>query len=291
MAQNKSNRNKSNRYPVVRTLRIDNGTAMLAKKEVNVEQFLSKANRRLYRQARYYEVKIDADSDLSQNLSIYALADSWAVERSLKMAYANYLENGETERAGIKETNIARWQDFRVISGETLGHTHPVMYNGFAPVPLAGGEFNNTIVVDAAGVSKSFSWKSADTASAYSMMSQYDKAGNAQPSPDTTTGDMPYDDLMADESAVMADSLQTLGNLPPYATNDVGQAYTWVKIGELRSGSAVNPSQKLSTGYFTAPCGIILIEEAAGEPAVLSPLSITVKAGDYKGVHAPSMLE
>jgi len=291
MAQKKSNRKTSQRYPVVRTLRIDNGTASGAKKEVNVEQFLSKANHRLYRQARYYEVKIDADSDLSQNIAIYALADTWAVERSLKMAYDSYLENSESERKAIKKSNLARWQDFRVQSGQAIGHCYPMMYDGFTQIPLPGGEFENTTVVDSAGVTRFFSWRSASTGSIYSIMAEYDKAGNSQPNPDTTTGDMPYDDLMADDSAVMADFLQTKGNKPPYELNDVGAGYAWVKVGELRAGSATNPAQKLSTGYFTAPCGIILIEDTSGGPAVLSPLSITAKSGDYKGVHAPSMLE
>jgi hypothetical protein len=256
--------------------------------------FLSKTNRRLYRQARVPQVKIDVDQDANATIEVFALANNWMVHRALKMGYEMYLENSADERSRIKGTNIARWEDFRVELGESVSSTDPVQYRvqGLAtatPVPLTSGEFNDTIVVDAAGVSRSFWWNPTSGGSRYSLLEEYDKAGNAQPSPQTSTGDMPYDDLMADDDAAMGAALQTRGNSPPYAPTGVGADKVYVKVATIGTGT----SQKLSTGFFDAPCGFVILRPTSGD--ITSPgtdiIQWTVKAGDYKGVHAPSMLE
>jgi len=99
---------------------------------------------------------------------------------------------------------------------------------------------------------------------------------------------MPYDDLMADNNADLAEDLQTDGNSPPYNATTAGEGNAWVKIGEIGSTAS---GQKLSTGYFDAPCGFVLIYVGVASPPVLSDLAVTFASGDYKGVHAPSMLE
>jgi len=289
MARNR----KDEHYPVVREGRMQfTGPVTVPQIEVNIEQYLSKVNRRLYRQSRCYSMKIDIDATAAQTYNVFALSDSWMNERALKMAYAMYLENSEDERDRLKSNSIARWEDFRVVSGTNYQKLNPLQYNWTAgpptPVELASGEFSNSIVVDAAGAIKGFTWGPA-TASRYSILEEYDKAGNAQDSPSTSTGDVPYDDLMADDNATMAQALQTFGNAPPYDPTGVSGDRTWVNIATLSAGAA----QRLSTGFFKVPCGIVLITAgAAGTEAVATaPLSWTVKAGDYKGVHAPSLLE
>jgi hypothetical protein len=198
-----------------------------------------------------------------------------------------YLKNSEDERLTLKGQNLARWQDFKVLSGQSASEAKPVMYNGSTPVSLTAGEFIDTIVVDKDGVSKEFTW-GASTASKYGLLDEYNKAGDAQASPDTTTGDMPYDDLMADNSAVLANLLQTVGNTPPYDAANVGQSFPWVKVAAL---SAHTVAQKLSTGFFEAPCGFVLLKGDSVEALPMDRVSVTFKPGDYKGVHAPSMLD
>jgi len=290
MAKNR----KDEHYPVVREGRMNfSGGAVTPQIEVNIEQFLSKCNRRLYRQSRCYTMKLDIDATAGQTYNVFALSDSWMNERALKMAYAMYLENTEEERDRLKESNIARWEDFRVLSGTDFQKINPVQYvipiaGPPQPVELGAGEFAVTLVGDAAGIFKNFSW-GGSTGSRYSMLEEYDKAGNAQSSLSTSTGDMPYDELMADDNATVAEALQARGNAPPYDRDGVSADRTWVNIGTLSAGTA----QRLSTGFFKAPCGIVLITGgAAGTEIVdLSKISWTVKAGDYKGVHAPSLLE
>jgi len=283
-------------YPVVRTGRLDVGVGPYPSPqiEVNVEQLLSKVNRRLYRHGRNYDFKIDLDPNSPQIYTVYALSDSWMNSRAFKMAYDMYLENSDDERDRLKESSLARWVDFRTQSGfgGSYGVANPTQFSApdFASrVQLTAGEFATTFVVDAAGVSKAFSWGPA-SGSRYSLLDEYDKAGNAQTAPVTSTGDMPYDDLMADDDAAMAALLQTSGNNPPYDAAGVHSGETWVKIAEL---SAATPAQKLSTGFFKAPCGFVLIAGGSGGTEVpdMTKLQWTAKAGDYKGVSAPSMLE
>jgi len=275
-------------YPVVRRGKLDTASSTSGEVEINIEQFLSKTNRRLYRQARCYRVKVDLDADSTEKFEVYALANNWMNHRALKMAYDMYLENSEDERARLKGTAMARWQDFRVVSGGSAPLANPVQFNvNFVATPLTSGEFQNTIVVNEAGTSKGFSFGAASLG-AYSILEQYDKAGNANTTPSTSTGDMPYDDLMADDDAAMAAALQEKGENPPYDRTGVGAANPWVKVGQL---DAASTAQKLSTGYFDAPCGFVLIFPLGGVSDNIADLSWEVQAGDYKGVNAPSMLE
>lgn len=257
--------------------------------EVNIDQLLSKCNRRLYRQARTYEAKIDLEANLegSGQIHVYALADNWMNSKSLQMAYAMYLENSADERSRLDKGQQARWEDFRVLSGANVTVVDPLQYDAsFNAVPLTIGEFALTFVVDSAGVSKAFSW-GPPTASRYSILEEYDKSGNTQSAPSTSTGDVPYDSLMADDSTAMGAFLQTQGNVPPYDPDGVGADSPWVRVATLSTGS----SQKLSTGFFKAPCGMVIINASGAVNVADGRLSWEVKAGDYKGVSAPSMLE
>ena len=286
-------RSNQNHYPVVRTGRLfrQSPDPIGPKIQVSIDQLLSKTNRRLYRQSRYFSMKLDLDPMATRPIDVFALSDSWMVERALKMGYDMYLENSEDERDRLKGNAIARWSDFRVLSGANITIANPLQYSeALVQSELTAGEFDNTIVVDAAGTPKNFSWGPANS-SRYSLLEEYDKAGNAQNAPDTSTGDMPYDDLMADDDAAMATSLQTRGNVPPYDSTGVNGGQAWVKVATLQADAQ---AQKLSTGFFTAPCGIVLLQDAADplvQPVTVEDLTWSAKAGDYKGVHAPSMLE
>ena len=288
MAKNK----KDEHYPVVRMGRLDyTGPAVTPQIQVRISDILSKTNRRLMRQSRVYDVKLDIDASSTQTYNVYALSDSWMNERALKMAYAMYLENSKDERDRLKKGNIARWEDFRVRTGTGFQKVNPAMYGlpTLTPVQLAAGEFNETAVVDASGASKSFTWAATGSGSRYSILEEYDKAGNTQSAPSSSTGDVPYDDLMADDNATMASYLQGFGNEPPYDATGVNAGSTWVKIATLSAGAA----QRLSTGFFKAPCGFVIITAGTNQDELVdvSKFEWTAKAGDYKGVHAPSLLE
>ena len=203
-------------YPVVRSGRLDTAAPTSGEVLVPIDQFLSKTNRRLYRQARTYRVKIDLDPGSTQAYQVFALADNWMNHQALKMAYDMYLKNSADERERLGSSTVARWEDFRVDHGTTATVANPVQFrSNFVAGQFTSGDFATTVVVDANNAAKNFSWGAA-TASKYSLLEEYDKAGNASTMPTTSTGDMPYDNLMSDDDAAMADALQTRGELPPY---------------------------------------------------------------------------
>jgi len=283
-------------YPVVRTGRLfrPSPDPIGPNVECNFDKILSKVNRRLYRHGRTYTVKLDLDANTENagQIEVFALADNWMNSQAFKMAYEMYIENSADERSRLKKGNIARWEDFRTRSGAGITQLDPLQFDqSFNAIALTAGEFNLTTVQDAAGVTRGFTWNDAASSALYNILGEYDKAGNAQVSPESATGDMPYDDLMSDDSAVMASKLQTNGDFPPYDQDGVLADSPWVKVGVLSAGGAAATGQRLSTGFFEAPCGFVIMKTSVPGGVVQGNLQWTVKSGDYKGVHAPSMLE
>ena len=187
----------------------------------------------------------------------------------------------------------ARWNDFRVSDGlvATAGGgtgfdlltVAQFDRNTLAAVPFTAGEFVDSTVVDQAGVTKSFSWGAA-SGTEYSIYDEFDRSGNTDVDP-TTPATGPYSGLLPNLEAGAAAALQDQGNNPPYNATGYGTGY-WVKVGVLHLQSG---RQRLSTGFFKAPCGFIALTNTG---ALASPeITVEVKKGDYKGVHAPSMLE
>lgn len=284
----RSTKKNARHYPVVRGGQLEIATGnpgTVTQKVVFVDRELSKANRRLMRHARYYSAKIDLHPDATGVYKVFALRDDWAVQKGLQLAFQMYQESTKEERA---LGQVARWEDFRTRFPFTADQLVSTFHDGtLASIPLASGEFVESRVTDDAGVIKAFSWGAA-TASAYSILGEYDKVGNAQESPDSGTGSVPYagmNDELKDQTVA---DLESLGDLPPYSQNTVNANGMFVQVGVLSAGTA--GVQRLSTGFFTAPCGIVVIEAPTpGDEG--TKLIYEVKAGDYKGVHAPSMLE
>ena len=276
-------------YPVVRTAGLT-PVGVTDQAIIDLAAEFSKLNRRLMRQGRYYEAKIDLDvgSTPDATYTVLALRDDWAVQKGFQMAYKAYEKATAEERELVGE-NVARWEDFRV----SHGVTNPSFYRAnlwdetVAPTGLTAGEFAISRVVDQSNVARTFTWSPVTNSSQYSILGQYDKMGNAQGSPDSPTTTGAYADLEDDIDDSTVSDIQDRGNLPPYDQNGVNSATPWVKIAEL--GVSATGATKLSTGFFTAPCGLIIIYRSGG--ANSADLNVTLKSGDYKGVHAPSMLE
>ena len=287
MAQKKSTKTNKH-YPVVRTAELSGTVENTALRILQVDRELSKLNRRLYRMGRYYQTKIDMRPTGDGLFEVYALRDDWAVQKAFQLAYANYVKNTAEERSNMSKSQIARWADFRVAPGASgallLSKLHAPDTTGQI---LNTGEFELANVVDQAGATRTFTWASSPTSSEYSLLNEYDRAGDAQGSPDNLAAVGPYEDIDTDTDAATFDHLEQDGNIPPYNKDTVNQTAPFVRIATIGAAAGV---QKLSTGFFTAPCGIVLI--VGPNTSWNSDLmSMTVKTGDYKGVHAPSMLE
>lgn len=285
MASKKSNNKKH--YPVVRGSPISSGSG--ANTLVDMARNLSVLNRRLYRYGRNYNVKVDVRHDYAgAAIEVFALRDDWAVQKAFQMAYQQYLDNTSDERERMSSNQIARWEDFRIDDGLTLAKNdaRPVMHNvGGTATVLNAGEFALSNVVDATGTLRGFTW-GATSVTNYGVLDEYDKMSNAQESPESSDANSPYANIDSQVDDLMSDQLKADGDNPPYDGDGVNATSPWVRIAVL-GGTA--GTQKLSSGFFTAPCGLVLLK-GFGETSEAYSVELEAKSGDYKGVHAPSML-
>lgn len=287
MASKKS-RFKKKHYPVVRTAELSGAAENTALRILQVDQELSKLNRRLYRMGRYYECKIDMRPTADVLFEVYALRDDWAVQKGFQMAYDQYVKNLADEKASLPKSQLARWRDFRVETGATGAVLNAKLHQSDTTgVILTTGEFELANVTDAAGGNRTFTWSNSPSSSQYGILLEHDKSGDAQATPDNLSAVGPYEDIDSDTDAGSYNHLEQDGNDPPYEKDGNNRSTPFVRVATLGAAAGV---QKLSTGFFTAPCGIVLI--VGPNTSWNSDLmSMTVKSGDYKGVHAPSMLE
>lgn len=257
---------------------------------IQAKRMLSPINHRLYRSGRTYTQKIDLDPNSPNRIEVYALADTWMVHNAWKLAFETYNKyNADEIKAAGK--NRARWSDFQV--GFDIGNVGlPVQYNSsFAVANYLAGEFDVSTVADESGNDFTFNWLVA-TGSNLNILSQYDLKGRTQNTPEDVETSIPYQTLDSDalDSSVFED-IQDLGNQPPYHADDISAGTPLVKIAVLQADYPGGRSnQRLSTGYFRAPCGIVVLRGITGS-AHTGDVSVTYKEGSYKGVHAVPMGE
>jgi len=290
---------KADYYPVQRQIQLST-TASASRYNLDVARQLSVVNHRLMRQGKTYQLKIDMDNRANAAVGpaqydVYALADTWFVQKAWQLARAQYLRSTATERANMSQNLIARWEDFRVTSGVgSAASIVPLQYSeALAGASNAAGEFvNTTIVLEDGTTQRTFTWGSTPSASEYSILQEYSKSGDTDAAPSTIPGAKAYSGT-EDLNETQMDELADAGNLPPYhATTFTDNV--WVKVATLdNSETGVSPGasgghSRMSTGFFNAPCGLVVVvpsiaHQLAGE------LSMTVKAGDYKGTAAMNM--
>ena len=285
-------------FPVTRKMevRFQGGIGAVQFANGDAGSMLSRVNNRLYRYGKMYDLKFDVSAALpaGTTIEIYALSNTWYVQKAFEeakhvydRAYANEMEN-------VNETNIARWRDFRIRPASAIpsfdisgSWAYPSVYNSnFGATPITTGDFPDSLVEDSTGATRFFTWD-VGVGTNYGVVQEYDLAGNQTRNPNLGTGTMPYADLEADSSAVEGSALQTQGQDPPYGATDFPN--WWVKVGELTVGA--QGQTKLSTGFFHAPCGQFKIRTATPDEfaAIGDNLTLEVRAGDYKGVHAVNM--
>ena len=278
-------------YPVVRGSFLGSTSENAAVRVFDTARALSVINRRLYRYARVYPVSISMIPTATQTVEVYALRDDWAVHQGLKMAYEQYAKNTEDERQNLgKET--ARWEDFRcddgvaAISNTLLPKLHDGTFTGTGSI-LSAGEFALSNVVDQANNRRTFTW-GTPSATQYGILVEYNKTGNAQSDPSIVVNDAPYVDIESDVNELTHDDLQTDGNAPPYDANGSNESTPWVKVATLGAGAA--GQQRLSTGFFNAPCGLVVLVGNSNDWNS-DEMMFEVQKGQYKGVGGMSLLE
>ena len=282
---------KATHYPVVRGSFLGSTSENQTVRVLDTPRALSVVNRRLYRYARVYPVSISMTPGAGQTVEVFALRDDWAVHKGLKRAYEEYVKNTSDERENLGKTNIARWEDFRCDNGlaGTVNTLLPTLQDPTmsGPTILSEGEFALSNVVDSTDTRRTFTWGTPG-GSEYGILQEYDKVGNATSEPDSFTADAPYGGIDSEVREKTHDDLQTDGNLPPYDKGGVNAGTPWVKVATLGAGPA--GEQRLSTGFFNAPCGlVVLVGNSAGWNS--NAMMFEVQKGQYKGVGGMSLLE
>lgn len=298
VSQDPSFRNlKADYYPVQRTVNLGTGTVVGNIYSVDCGRLLSVVNHRLYRQGKTYQCKIDLDNQQAAGAAtfhVYVLKDTWYIQKAWQAARAAYEKSMADERAHMGDKMAARWEDFRVSIG--VNGTNACSPYSYDHVTLAGaldtdGEFENSRVTLSDGVTqKFFSWGQG-SASQYGILLEYDNVDNTQTNVVSATGS--YNDLDDETNEAAMDDLKVRGNNPPYNTSNFNNDI-WTKVAVLDRSILGQPgagaaSTKLSTGFFNAPCGLVIITTSLPNTTLTGELSLTVKAGDYKGVAAMNM--
>ena len=257
-------------------------------------KLLSKTNRRLYRYGMNYSMKLDLDVSQSVaspfDVEVYALRNTWDVQRAYALAKATYDQAYADELKMTGSANLARWRDFRIDDGTAGIDLNPCNYDNatLARTVVENGEFV-TSRVDDNGTEKRFSWGAA-SASAIDIVDEWIQAGRTGSDPSTVSTTAPYAGGNSDNmSDIELENLGSDGNNPPYSqTSDSDML---VKIATLRYEPAADGLQRLSTGYFDAPCGLFVLKTTAGVNLANGSVCLTVQSGDYKGTKARAMAQ
>lgn len=260
---------------------------------LDVGQTLSRTNHRLYRQGRNYCLRINVDPDSSRTYEIYALRDDWMMHNAWKKSYETFLNNHKEEMKVLTENGgKARWFDYRINDAITVGvEIQPVRFNiattgVVTPGPIPVGDFNYTELYAEDGTTRQLNLQSTIAGVSYGILHEYDKMGITNPNPTSATTVAAYGEVDNDLQDASVEQLSGDGNSPPYSSTGLDYTRPWLKIATIGSSGGV---QKLSTGYFNAPCGLIVIKPSVNMSSTDPELSMELKSGNYKGVHAPTM--
>ena len=263
---------------------------------MDIARFLSECNHRLYRQSRVYKAKV-SNLGLSSNrkVHVYVLRDTWMLQKAVQLAKDTFDKNMSEEMDIVGSTS--RWQDFRMnLAPRNTNITEilpAVRYNNTIGnlYTLNQGEFNTSRVFDEAGNASVFGFRVTGAGDSYSVVEEYDKTANTSDDPSSSAhpSQAAYDGLDADVQPLARDDLQTRGNSPPYNASSLDGDKLFRKVAVL--GTSAQGNQKLSTGFFDAPLGLVVLETEGGLSVDDDFYEIEIAAGDYKGVHAETFIE
>ena len=286
---------KNKHYPVQRHIRLAEGAhpqSNNATMLVRVDRELSRVNHRLYRQSRVPSCKITLDGTIAAGyaVDVYVLRDTWMNQKAYHLAKEMFDENSveELEQLGASR---ARWNDFRVNLGlSSFAELDAVIEDGQgSATQLFGiGEYTMSEVTNAAGTASTFRWIGTGS-NTFNIIDEYDQTGNTDATPSIPVTAVAYDGLTDEVDDNQMSHLASDGNNPPYS-NSVIENDVLVRVARLYNDGGTN---KLSTGFFNAPCGFIVLQGTGGATSVSldSAITLEVQGGDYKGIKAPSYLE
>ena len=256
------------------------------------DRVMSQMNHQLFRQSRNYCVKLDLDIAAATDtvIDVYALVDTWWLKKAYNLAYQEFLKNSEEES---NKTQKARWHDFRVDHGLAspafdkqliaCGYTTPGTEDTYA----SNQEYHMSVVTNTLDQANTFRFVGSGS-NTFNIIDQYDLTGSIDSDPSTPSTNAAYEGLENLTQSVQLDHISDDGNIPPYDRLNFENG-VFVRVATL-ANFVTGP--KLSTGYFNAPAGIVVVQSRSNnlQPSDVM-LTMTAKEGKYKGIHAPTMLE
>lgn len=270
-----------------------------------VNKALSGLNRRLYRQNRVYRVKVDLLQPIinSTAVDVYRLRNTFMLQRGYELAMREWSESYANAEEVVRDSNIARWRDFRIDTTSFLGDTklNPLNLKAQGPKVLAEpvviDEWATSLSYTAAGASRDFGLIS--DSNTFGIIHEFDKMGKVQSEPGSATTEAAYEDLKTDLSDSEVQRLQTEGNQPPYDADSSTPLAMFEYVGTVYVDST--GQGKLSTGYFDAPLGVVYLSGNGqqvksiyedSDPSVRTTMfKLTAQKGDYKGVAAHEFVD
>ena len=285
------------KYPVVRKFTIDtDGTSDIY---VDVGRCLSMVNHRLYRQGRLYRVRVSITSPTQTSIhAVTALPDTWWARRAYSMVKDIWMSKVEARKKTLGKGSVGRWNDFKV----GYDNTHRGAFGDSklpelvtdatgtqAAMTTGNAQWELSVMNDNDGTATSFCMiGSSASTGRFNVIDTYDNITNVfSPDPEETGQGMnSYADFYPPQHLNEDDSFEDDGEYPPYHETNFpqlevlqGQLTCTADMGTPANGQGI---QRLSTGYFDAPLGLLRITPGGNEE-----LTIEVQAGDYKGVEAP----
>lgn len=282
---------KGDYYPVQRTINVaSTGSAQIHL--IDTGALLSTVNHRLYRQGKTYRVKVDLDNEVAANTgqyTVWALVDTWWMMKAWQLARATYEESMAEERTSMGDKMAARWEDFRIDDGTNGARCQPYMYTGGAAMtgaPDSDGEFLNSRITLSDGTTQRTFTLGSTTGSVLGIIEEFDKFDNTPIR--LKSNDLAYAGVNDELQEASADDLKDRGDNPPYNPTNIN-AGIWYKVGVLDNTPVNGMNARLSTGFFNAPLGFVVVQAPAPGDDIVGEISLTVQSGDYKGVKAHNL--
>lgn len=257
---------------------------------VSISDTMSKINHRLYRMTRKYHVDVKLHNpEVQSTVQVYVLNNTWMLDKAVKYARAAY-EKAVKEEKKLLGKQLARWHDFRLnlnpSDGQNVAYTqiHPAFVNmdSLSNTTLTSGDFEFSVARDE-DTNTAYRFGLWEDGSQFNILKEYEKAGSTEDSPDDIETSAPYDAIDDEAQTSTFIELQTQGNEPPYNKDSMNDQQLFRHVGTLTTEST--GVQKLSTGTFCAPLGLVVLVQRGGTPVVC----LHMKKGKYKGLASEAM--
>ena len=274
---------------------VPHGTAVVC----DIAHCLSVINRRMYRQGMNYFVESITYAGASTGAfgTVQSVPDTWVTHNAWKKGYETWRTMQNEYMDGMGSSLKGKWADFKVlIDDEGLNYVTPIDANGDAY--LLGEWIYSNFVYDDAGTARSpaialIGSSTDDThiglIEAYGDARNYPGAAPQNPS-EVQTGFYAQFHGIGDIDDELGSDLRDDNDLPPYDQDDYpgGAANGDHSIIQgVLAATAEYPSATM--GGFTAPCGLLRLQQAQTSGSAAANFIITIGVGPYKGVMASPM--